>query len=243
MVSETLGATVTFVRTRPAESINELWASTRRREGTTTLEVAPVSATDRPGAIAGGLLPISVGIGETAPSAWIVEPEDALELLKRDVAGWRITVADNGEHEAVLDAVARSHAAYLRVGRSRVAEGVAICGLPAIDTIVSVFVDTVHDAVAAVEQGAGDLLLRDWATEDLGALRDALTPRDLVERAAYPVEVTVDEAREELDKELFAAHLHLVDSSGTARPRYEWAPGMDMPAPVPEGAGFGPVAG
>ena len=37
-------------------------------------------------------------------------------------------------------------------------------------------------ALAAVDAGATDLLLRDWDTESIGALRDALPAGALVER-------------------------------------------------------------
>ena len=46
--------TVTFCRVRPAESTSELFAATRRREGTTTLELAGIREDDQAGCLAGG---------------------------------------------------------------------------------------------------------------------------------------------------------------------------------------------
>ena len=232
-MSPTAADTITFHRTRPANAINELWAATRRREGTTSLEVESITAADRAGALAGGLLPVAVGASDTEPAAWVVDPREALELEGRGVPGWRITVVAEGSREAVLDAITRTGAAHLRVGRSAVSTAAELASLPAVDTVVSVFVDSVEDAVAAIAAGARDLLLRDWATEDIGALRDACAPARLVERPAFPIGVEVDAARDTLDPELFAVYLHQVDASGAARPRYQWAPGMDVPAPVP----------
>ena len=226
-------STVTFLRLRPADEVNELWAATRRREGTIAVEVDALDAARRRTITEAKLVPVSLGLGESEPLAWVVDPVDALELVKRGVAWWRITVTDSGSRAAVLDAVARTRAPYLRTGRSTVAHAADIARLPGITTSVSVFVDTVDDAIAAVGGGASDLLLRDWDTESVGALRDAFAPRKLVERSAVPSVVTIDEARDALDAELFTAHLGVIDVSGHARPRYEWAPGKDMDAPVP----------
>ncbi len=223
---------ITFCRLRPATGVTEVWAATRRREGTTTVELDSSTAEDLASALAGGLLPVSSGPAEAA-AAWVVSPAGALELTKAGIPGWRITVLGDGTREQVLDAVARSRAAFLRTGRSRVAEAVSLVSLPGIAASVSVFVDSVDDAVAAIEAGATDLLLRDWSTDGIGELRDALAPRLLLERTALPPGVEIDAVRDALTPVLFTAWLHQVDGSGAARPRYEWAPGKDLPAPVP----------
>ncbi len=224
---------ITFLRVRPADGVNELWARTRRREGATAVEVATLSAADRAAALTGGLLPIAAA-GEAEPAAWLADPGEALELGKAGVPGWRVTVVHGEDRMATLDALARTQAAFLRTGRSRVAAAAELATLPAVAAKVSVFVDSVDDAMVAVAQGAEDLLLRDWDTERIGALREALGERSLVERTALPVGIPVDDARDVLDKTMFTAYLDQVDARGAVRPRYDWAPGKDLEAPVPE---------
>ena len=223
---------ITFLRVRPAESATEIWAATRRREGTTALEVASIDQASIDGALAGGLLPVGLGAGGPEPSSWVVTPEDVSRLIDRGVPGWRITVEDTGPEEAVLDALARSRAAFLRTGRSRVGEAADLASTPGLTAVVSVFVDSVEDAVAAVAAGAGDLVLRDWDTESIGLLRDVLDGR-IMERTALPVGVPIDEVRASVPSEVFTAWLNQVDGSGAARPRYEWAPGRDADPPIP----------
>ncbi len=223
---------VTFLRLRPAEHVNQLWAATRRREGSTAVEVPELTVADRQQALDGGLLPVAAG-GEAEPTAWVVDPAGALGLHARGVPGWRLTVTHGDDRMATLDALARTQAAYLRTGRSRVREAAELVSLPAVSAVVSVFVDSVEDAVAAVSQGAGDVLLRGWDTDRVGALRDALGDRMLVERTAVPLRLSVDVARETFDKPMFRAYLDQVDAGGAVRPRYEWAPGKNMDAPVP----------
>ena len=110
--------TITYLRTRPADTVHELTAKTRRREGTTTLEFGELATEDRGACLAGGVLPVVDGVAEGDPAAWIVSPSEAQRLVKRGVPGWRITIVDDGGREAVLDALARTQAAYLRTRRS-----------------------------------------------------------------------------------------------------------------------------
>ena len=227
--------TISFLRLRPADSLNELWASTRRREGTTAVEIAGLNADYQTAALAGGLLPISEGPAAVAPAAWVVDPADAGSLIKIGVPGWRITIRDEGLRAETLDALARTGAHFLRTRRSRVAAAAELTSLPGIDARVSVFVDSPEEAQRMVSVGARDLVLRGWATETIGALRDVLSDFALVERGALPVSVTVDEARAQLPAEVFTVYLHQIDGSGGIRPRYGWAPGMDLAAPIPLG--------
>ena len=139
---------ITFLRLRPAEQVNELWATTRRREGTIAIEIDSLDLVNRDAITAARLVPVSVGIGDTDPLAWVVEPGDALSLNKRGIAGWRICVVDTGDRAVVLDAIARTRAAFLRTGRSSVAAAADLASLPGLDVRVSVFVDSVDDALA-----------------------------------------------------------------------------------------------
>jgi FO synthase len=226
--------TITFLRVRPAEKLAEPTANSRRREGTTTVEMFDPSLAEITAGHEAGLLIVAQTVGEVEPDAWVVSPADALALAEKGVAPWRLTVRGEGSRETVLDAVARSRARFLRSTRSETAEMAELARLPGVETAVSVFVDDVAHAVKAVEMGASDLLLRDWEPEGLGELRQALIGFQLVERTAYPPGGEIDEARQTLPAGAFTAWLGQVDGSGVARPRHEWAPGRDMPPPVPE---------
>lgn len=219
--------TITFLRSRPSGPVTPRLAETRRAEGTTVVELTEADAASVEAALGAGLLPVATG-GEVV-AAFLVRPGEA-----PPVAGWRLTVLDDPSRpEDVLDTLARTGAAYLRTGRSEVAGAVARTDLPGLDVAVSVFVDDVSAAVAAVEAGARDLVLRDWDGERIGELRDSLGGRRLVERTAFPPGVDVDDARDELPSPVFAVWLHQVDASGAARPRTSWAPGRDEPVPAP----------
>ena len=222
---------ITFCRLRPAHQVTEAAAGTRRAEGTTSIEMQSPDAESVAACLSGGLLPVSVGSADERVASWVVPPDEALDLSDRGAAGWRLTVVHTDSRSAVIDALARSEAAFLRTGRSRVREAADICGLPTIGARASVFADSVEEAVAAVDDGARDLLLRDWDTERIGELRSALGGR-LVERVAVRGGITVEEARDSLAGDLFKVYLDLVDGGGYARPRYAWAPGKPASPPL-----------
>lgn len=221
---------VTFLQTRPAEQVNENWATTRRREGSLAVEVANPSTDDVVAAQKGGLLLVSGDGAATAP-AYAVKSDETKALRKRGVEGWRITIVSSGAAMHDLDAIVFTRAAFLRTSRSAVAKAVQLAQLPGCDVVVSTFVDTVEDAVEAIGNGAGDLLLRDWDSERIGQLRDALAQGQLVERTAFPVGVDYDVASRSLEPGAFASYLNQIDGSGQARPRGEWAPGRDVHTP------------
>ena len=222
---------ITFFRLRPATTVTDMAASTRLAEGTTGLELDRVDPESTAACVAGGVLPVAVGHTGDHTAAWVVEPGDALELSEAGIPGWRLTVIHSTDRASVVDALARTEAAYLRTGRSRVGEAASICALPSIRARVSVFVDSGADAISAIEAGATDLLLRDWDSERIGELREAVGGR-LGERVAIPPRIPVNEARESLPAPLFKVYLNLVDSGGRARPRYTWAPGMPTEPPL-----------
>lgn len=223
---------LTYLRIRPTETLSAPTANSRRREGTTAVEMASVTI-DAVGAGKESKVMILGPKGEVSPAAFLVSPADALQLAREGVPGWRITVEQGGSTEETLDAVARSGAAFLRASRSDVVAAAAITRLPGIAARVSVFVDDVEQALAAVADGASDLLLRDWDVERIGQLRDALGDHELMERTLFPPGLEVDEARAHLDKVWFETWMNQTDGSGAARPRHEWAPGRDLPPPVP----------
>ena len=215
---------VTFCRVGEAGA-----ARARVREGA-GLDDAAVAA-----ALEAGLLPVETADASSPALAWVVDPPTAMELLARGVAGWRITVRHDGPRADVLDALARTGAAFLRTGPEQLEEAIELGWLPGVSTRVSVVVGSLTEALDAIAAGAVNLVVGDWDPDAVAALRDAIAPRALIERTALPPGVEIDDAREALARPLFTAWLGQVDGSGAARPRTTWAPGVDEPPPVPAG--------
>lgn len=221
---------ITFLRLRPGTGVTERWAEARYREGSTAVEIDAPDDSDCDAALTGQLLPAAARPDAERAAAFVLSPGDALRAADDGVPGWRLTVVLEGGRAETIDAISRSQAAFLRCGRSQVAEASEIAQLPGLNARVSVFVDTVEDALTAVESGATDLLLRAWDTATIGRLRDVL-PYPLIERTALPIRLSVEDARAQLHADTFKAYLNLVDASGATRPRNGWAPGVDLGAP------------
>ena len=139
---------VTFLRVRPAMQLAEPSATSRRKEGTTTVEMPSPSSAEVEAGHRAGVLVVAESVSEVTPASWVVSPSDALALAAQGVAGWRITVLADGPKEAILDAVARSGAGHLRCTRSETAEMASLADLPGLEVSVSVFVDDVAQALA-----------------------------------------------------------------------------------------------
>jgi FO synthase len=216
---------VTFCRTAPAGAGAPGWATCREQGG---FDEAAVAA-----ALEARLLPVETAAPEAPALAWVLPPAQALALAGRGVAGWRLTVRHAGPRAEVLDALARTGAAFLRTDPAGLEEAIELGWLPGLATRVSVAVGTLTEALDAVAGGAVDLVLGDWDAEAVGTLREAIAPRALVERTALPPGVEIDEVRAALPRPLFTAWLGRVDGSGASRPRTTWAPGVDQPPPVP----------
>ncbi|HEY6634181.1 MAG TPA: hypothetical protein VI141_01050, partial [Acidimicrobiia bacterium] len=109
--------TVTYLRVRPAEMLAEPTAVSRRREGTTVLEMAAATSAELAAANKAGLLLAATSIDGVETAGWVLAPEAALQLSPLP---WRLTLVDEGSPETVLDALARTRARHLRTSRSGV---------------------------------------------------------------------------------------------------------------------------
>jgi len=198
--------------------------------GAVTVELPRASAGDVRVATDAGLLAVSIGPGEGNPAAWVLTTDET--TLVQGIAGWRVTVLHEGRRTAVLDALVRSGARFLRSRRP--VEAATLTSLPGVEAEVSAPASDVAEALACVRDGATDLLLGDWDDEQIGRLRDALEV-PLVERTALPVGIALDAVRTQLAGSIWTTYLRLVDGMGAARRRDEWAPGKDMPIPAPPG--------
>jgi FO synthase len=230
---------ITYCRMRRAQSMTAALAASLRREGTSTVEVLSGSAADIDTALAAGLLPVAGAAASDSTAAWVVGPAGCEALADAGVPGWRITLRLTRDVGGAAAALAAAAPAFLRAGRSRVREAADIAGC---GTRVSVFVDSVGDAVEAVAAGARDLLLRDWDTERIEQLGRAFVGSLLIERTAFPPGIDSLEAVSALRPAVSKAYLDQVDGSGAARPRDGWAPGRELPPPQSYGPRSSPSA-
>ena len=204
-----------------------------RMDGGTARESAAWDEASIGASLSARILPVSLGTPDRGCATFVTSWDDAIALAGDGVDGGRITVIDDTARADVLDGVTRSKAAFLRTTADRLAEAVDMASLPAVDTRVSVVVDTIDDAIAAVRGGARDLVVSNWDDDALATLREAILPEVLTERTALPLGTPIEAMRDIVALPLLTCWLQQVDCRGAARPRHPWAPGRDMHPPVP----------
>jgi FO synthase len=225
---------VTFCRTSRPTGLTATSAARLRECGTTTVELVKPGDAEAAHALSAGVLPADPEGRSPQTMAWVVTPEEALGLHDEGVSGWRITVRHSSRRSHTLDAISRAEAAFLRTTSAQLEEAVAICGLPSIDTRVSIACADLNEAIAHARAGATDLLLSEsWDDDAIAELREALAPVRMIERCAFPTGLDIDAVRETFARPELKAYLDLVDAHGAVRPRYAWAPGRDINPPVP----------
>jgi 7,8-didemethyl-8-hydroxy-5-deazariboflavin synthase CofH subunit len=204
-----------------------------RMDGGTVCESAAWDEASIGTSLSARILPVSLGTPHRGCATFVTSWDDAIALAGDGVDGGRITVIDDTARADVLDGLTRSKAAFLRTTPERLAEAVDMASLPAVDTRVSMVVDTVDDAIAAVRGGARDLVVAGWDDDALATLREAILPEVLTERTALPLGTPIEAMRDIVALPLLTCWLQQVDCRGAARPRHPWAPGRDMHPPVP----------
>jgi len=204
-----------------------------RMDGGTARESAAWDEASVGASLSARILPVSLGTPDRGCATFVTSWDAAIALAGDGVDGGRITVIDDTARADVLDGLTRSKAAFLRTTPERLAEAVDMASLPAVDTRVSVVVDTIDDAIAAVRGGARDLVVAGWDDDALATLREAILPEVLTERTALPLGTPIEAMRDIVALPLLTCWLQQVDCRGAARPRHPWAPGRDMHPPVP----------
>ena len=97
-------------------------------------------------------------------------------------------------------------------------------------SLISKYVDSIEDALEAINHGVNDLLLRDWNTEQISDLQN-ISNNNLYERTVLSPILSINEARDILEKEEFTNYLLTRDVRGYRRKNTDWYPGSGKAIP------------
>ena len=127
--------TVTYLRVRPAEMLAEPTAVSRRREGTTVLEMAAVTSAELAAANKAGLLVAATSIDGVETAGWVLAPEAAGPVALDHEAAPRLGWGTGPRGlcraaEVALGAVALEAAARCVLGHRLPLTRTAVCGEP-----------------------------------------------------------------------------------------------------------------
>ena len=217
---------ISFLRIRPCDSDNEIYLNSRKREGTSTfflkenlnLKISEIHKK--------GFQTLSKDINENS-DAWLITDDNWKSFDEKHSKRLIYTYKNN--KESALEIIDRLSPHTIMVSDIN-----GIKFINSINTkvkfITSIYVDTVEDAIKFIDSGVSDLLLRDWSYDQIEELQrvDGL---NLYERTLLSPIFSIDEARDEFDKERYFRYLNTRNVRGFRREKTEWSPGSGKNIP------------
>ena len=217
---------VSFLRIRPCNSDNDLHLNSRVKEHTSSLLFKDKNL-DIDKIHGYGFQTISK-MPEINSYAWIFK-HDTLQKYKnidRKLLIYELSEIPQVDYEIIsrekIPYVLNEHVDYL--------ETLNASSFKKLNTKISMYVDTVEDALNLVQLGVSDLWLRDWNNSDINSLAKN-KDINLFERTVTSPILDIQEAREILPKDKFSLYLESRDVRGYRRQKVQWAPGKDLPVP------------
>ncbi len=215
---------VSYLRIRPCDSDNEIYLNSRLKEGTTTFlvnnnfnfEIIHKK----------GFQTISEN-KEHKAFMWKIEDENWKNF--KDVDSRRLVYLYKGNKETALEIFTRLKPRIVQINKNIDIDFILSNG-PKYNHLISKYVDTVDEAIKAINLGVTDLLLRDWSLEQIKELKSEVAV-NLYERTLLSPFLSVNEARDILNKDEFTNFLLNKDVRGFKRKKIDWFPGSGKNIP------------
>ncbi len=217
-------ANISYLRIRPCDNDNEIFLNSRRKEGTSSFLIKDdlnfVEINRK------GFQTISNNINYES-SMWLINDEDWETYKNTDSR--RLVYSYKGNKEVALEVLTRLKPRTIQVSKL---DDMNFMNLykPDYEHLISKYVNTIDDALDAINHGVNDLMLRDWNTEQIADLQN-ISNKNLYERTVLSPILKINEAREILKKEEFTNYLLTRDVRGYRRKTTDWYPGSGKTIP------------
>ena len=217
---------ISFLRIRPCDSDNEIYLNSRKREGTSAFFLKENLNLDISEIHKKGFQTLSKDINENSDE-WLITDDNWKSFDEKHSKRLIYTYKNN--KESALEIIDRLSPHTIMVSDIN-----GIKFINSINTkvkfITSIYVDTVEDAIKFIDSGVSDLLLRDWSYDQIEELQrvDGL---NLYERTLLSPIFSIDDARDEFDKERYFRYLNTRNVRGFRREKTEWSPGSGKNIP------------
>lgn len=215
---------ISFLRIRPCENDNEIFLNSRKKEGTSSFLIKKnlnIKEITRK-----GFQTISTE-ASLQSSMWLMNDNNWKQF--QDIHSKRLIYRYKGNREIALEILTRLNPNTIEISNT---EDMKFINLyrPDYKHLISMYVDTKEEAIHAIKNGVTDLLLRDWNTEQIKELQ-MTSKHNLYERTVLSPLLSINEARELLDKEEFTNFLLTRDVRGYRRKETDWYPGSGKDIP------------
>ena len=217
---------ISFLRIRPCDNENEIYLNSRRLEGTSTflirselkLEINKIHQKE--------FQTLSKDI-EIDVDSWLINDSNWKSFIDKHPK--RLIYNFKNKKEIALEIIDR-----LKPHTILVSKPSNLKFLNSIKTntkfITTAYVDNIEEVVEYLKYGISDLLLRDWSSAQIDELQN-IEGYNFYERTLLSPIFSIDEAREEFNKERYFRYLNTRNVRGFRREKTDWSPGSGKKLP------------
>ena len=217
---------ISYLRIRPCDSDNEIYLSSRHKEGTSAFTLKNDTKVDFNSLLVKGFQTITSDLSIEA-SAWFITDETIGHKLTQHSK--RLIYRYNGNKENALEVISRHKPGYVLVEDSEDIQFFKSINATT-DFKVSIYANSIDIAQKAISKGVDDLFLRDWSKDQIIELQNT-TNNNLYERTVLSPLLEINEARNILEKIEFTNFLQTRNVRGYKREVSTWYPGSGEPIP------------
>ena len=217
---------ISYLRIRPCDSDNEIYLNSRAKEGTSTFTLKSEIPVNYENLLIKGFQTLASDLSISS-SAWFITDENVTSKINHNSK--RLIYRYKGNKENGLEIISRNKPSTILIEDiSDVAFLQSINGVTNFN--ISIYANSVDDAIEAVENGIDDLFLRDWSKDQIFELQGK-TEEPVYERTLLSPLFDVNEARSNLEKTEFTNYLQTRNVRGYKRETTKWYPGSGVPIP------------
>lgn len=217
---------ISYLRIRPCDSDNEIYLSSRHKEGTSAFTLKNDTKVDFNSLLVKGFQTITSDLSIEA-SAWFITDETIGHKLTQ--YSKRLIYRYNGNKENALEVISRHKPGYVLVEDSEDIQFFKSINATT-DFKVSIYANSIDIAQKAILKGVDDLFLRDWSKDQIIELQNIIN-NNLYERTVLSPLLEINEARNILEKIEFTNFLQTRNVRGYKREVSTWYPGSGEPIP------------
>ena len=229
----TMNKNISFLRIRPCDNDNEIYLNSRKKEGTSAFLLKEELNLDLSEIHKRGFHTLSKDLNDNS-DAWMITDDNWKDFDEKNQK--RLIYLYKNNKEIALEIIDRLSPSTILVSKTSDLEFINSINTK-VKFMTSVYVDTVEDAIKFIDNGISDLLLRDWSSDQIQELQrfDGI---NLYERTLMSPIFSIDEARNEFDKERYFRYLNTRNVRGFRREKTQWSPGSGKNIPKLNGFTF-----
>ena len=229
----TMNKNISFLRIRPCDNDNEIYLNSRKKEGTSAFLLKEELNLDLSEIHKRGFHTLSKDLNDNS-DAWMITDDNWKDFDEKNQK--RLIYLYKNNKEIALEIIDRLSPSTILVSKTSDLEFINSINTK-VKFMTSVYVDTVEDAIKFIDSGISDLLLRDWSSDQIQELQrfDGI---NLYERTLMSPIFSIDEARNEFDKERYFRYLNTRNVRGFRREKTQWSPGSGKTIPKLNGFTF-----